>query len=382
MGLALGAQIAAILPVFLLGGLFPLLRDYLGVAVSSLGVAVATFFGASAAGSAGFARLSDAAGPWPVTRGALLVVGAACCATALGQSYTVLVAAMAVAGAANGCVHPASNVAISGYVPHRRQGFAFGLKQSSVPLATMIGGLAVPVIGLTVGWRWAFVLAGGIALAMALILPRDPGARTGLTPHGTAEAILPMRLLLMLGVMSGLGAGSANAMAAFLVASVEDLGHSVAAAGVLMAAGSLASVLVRLLLGIAADRWPLPLLGTVAAMLFGGALGYAALAVATGWTMIVLGTLFAFAMGWSWAGLSLLAVVRANPGGAGRATGIMQSGLFIGAVAGPAGFGATAGAFGYPVAWVGLFVAGCAAAVAALLCARSMRRRARGVRAV
>lgn len=45
-----------------------------------------------------------------------------------------------------------------------RRGFAFGVKQSAVPLTAMLAGLAVPVFAVTVGWRWAFGAAAALGL--------------------------------------------------------------------------------------------------------------------------------------------------------------------------------------------------------------------------
>ena len=53
----------------------------------------------------------------------------------------------------------ASNTSLSRQVPAGRQGLSFGVKQAAIPVSTLLAGAAVPVVALTVGWRWAFVLA-------------------------------------------------------------------------------------------------------------------------------------------------------------------------------------------------------------------------------
>ena len=60
-------------------------------------------------------------------------------------------------------------------MPSPYRSLAFGLKQSSVPLATFLSGLAIPFVALTLGWRWAFVLAAALAaLLMASLLIFGP----------------------------------------------------------------------------------------------------------------------------------------------------------------------------------------------------------------
>ena len=77
--------------------------------------------------------------------------------------------------------------------------------------------------------------------------------------------------------MSGCGAGSANAMAAFLVASITASGNSEALAGIMLALGSIVSIGARISLGIVADTGRLPLLKAVSVLFLGGAAAYALL---------------------------------------------------------------------------------------------------------
>ena len=61
-------------------------------------------------------------------------------------------------------------------------------------------------------------------------------------------------------------------------------------------------------------------------------------------------------------GLFNLAVVRMNPAAPAAATGITQTGVYVGALAGPVLFGVLVEAHGYPLAWV---LAACSSAGAA-----------------
>ncbi|WP_164730660.1 MFS transporter [Pelagibacterium montanilacus] len=351
LALALAAQTAVMLPVFLLGSLSPLIMADMGLDAFGLGLAVALFYAASAAGSAVLAPLADRTDAWRLTRVSLLAVGAmAALIAAVGGHWWVMIASLCVAGAANGLVQPATNVVVARQVAHDRQGLAFGIKQSSIPLATMLGGFAVPVIGVNLGWQWAFAIAALIALVVMALCPRR-GIRP-VTEAGGRAARLPRTTLLWLALMSGLGAGSANAMAAFLSPSIVASGHSPATAGIVLAVGSAASILVRLASGYGADHNRLPLLPTVAIMFLAGALAYGILASSDALPMIVLGALLAFGMGWGWSALSILAIVRANLGAAGSATGITQAGVFSGAVLGPLGFGWLVSVTAYPVGWM------------------------------
>ncbi|WP_163269490.1 MFS transporter [Chelativorans alearense] len=230
VGFALAAQIATMLPVFLLGTLFPLLRADLGMSEASLGYSFAVFFAASALGSGALASHSDRFGPWPVARAAQVVTAVLCLIVPFVPSVVLFLPIMVLAGLANGSIQPATNVALSRAVSPGRQGFAFGLKQASVPLASLLAGLAVPMIALSGGWRTAYVVAALLPSALVLGLPRHPFSPAAVQPRNPQPG-WSQGTLVLLGIMSGVGAGSANSMAAFLVTSVEAQGIPVGKAG-------------------------------------------------------------------------------------------------------------------------------------------------------
>ena len=77
----------------------------------------------------------------------------------------------------------------------------------------------------------------------------------------------------------------------------------------------------------------------------------------------------AFALGWGWPGLFNLAVVDLNREAPGAATGVTQTGIYVGAAAGPAAYGLVSAEYGYSAAW---------AASGALCVAGGARLRVRG----
>jgi len=286
-------------------------------------------------------------------------------AMAAARSLPVLLGGLALAGVANALAQIASNEALARVVPRARQGLAFGVKQAAVPAATVLAGLSLPLLGLTLGWRAAFVGAAFTAVLYAVVVSRgtpdtpvdNPGRRG--RPPGSA----PRGPLLVLALAAALGSGAAGALGAFLVVSAVGAGETPARAGLLLAAGSTLSVLVRLLVGWQADARDGRHLQVVAALLAGGSLGMALLA--TGSRVLLLpGAVLAFALGWGWPGLLNFAVVRSHPAAPAAATSITQSGVFAGGALGPLAFGALVVTFSYAVAWS---VAGFALVAAAVL---------------
>jgi MFS family permease len=364
LGSTAAATTACVFPAFLTGAMAVQLRDDLGFSASGTGLAVAAFFGAAAVSSVMLGRQSERIGPAAGLRLAAVGSGATQLAIAIAaRSFTSLVLLLAVAGVANALAQPAANLLIARALPADRQGIAFAVKQSAIPLATLLAGAAVPAIALTVGWRWAFAGAAVLAGASAATVP----ARIGALPAGvraplerrSRDARLAFMTLVALGI--GLGAASASTLGAFLVSAAVDSGLSEGGAGLVLTLGSAVGIAVRLTAGARADKRDGGHLRVVSMMLLAGAIAYCLLATGVPWVYVV-ATPLAFATGWAWPGLSNLAIVLANPTAPGAATGITQTGTYAGAVAGPLLFGVVADHASYGAAW--LVAAGIALAAA------------------
>jgi predicted MFS family arabinose efflux permease len=86
-------------------------------------------------------------------------------------------------------------------------------------------------------------------------------------------------------------------------------------------------------------------------MMVVGTVGFILLAQSRGVALFAFATLLAFAAGWGWPGLFQLTVTRQNSEAPAAATGITQTGAFVGSAIGPLGFGWLVEQFSYTVAW-------------------------------
>lgn len=349
---AVGVSVVSVLPMFLTAGLAVQIGDDLGFSASRLGSAPAAFFGAMVLTSPFAGRFVDAVGPVRAIRGVGIAVAVLLMLiAATARSFPALVGLLALAGTANALAQPATNQLVAHRIPRARQGFAYGAKYSAIPIASMLAGLAVPMLGLTVGWRWAFA-SFAVAAVLATLWPFGPAPSTTARSE-LAEALdvrLPRRLLLLLAAGVGLAAASGSSLAIFMVASAVDSGWSEGDAGLLFAAASSVGVGARLLAGLHADRRRRNYLRSVAVMLAAGAVGV--LLLATGLPLLfAAGAPLAFGAGWGWPGLFILAVVTLNRSAPAAATGLTQTGTSAGCVLGPLGFGLLAGHASYAVAW-------------------------------
>lgn len=362
---ALAVVTAAALPAFLTGALAVQIGRDLRFSVSGLGIAVGAYFVASALGSALLGRLVERIG-WR----AGMYAGAAAtffsCAgiAAFTRSWAALVVWLAVGGVGNAISQPAANLSLTRLVPAARQGAVFGVKQSAIPVATLLGGVSVPVIALTIGWRWTYAFAA-VVTVLAAVSVADRVDGSPLRPRA-APAVVPalgVRPLFVVSIAGGLGAMVGNALGAFLVTTAVTAGVTESHAGILLAVASVAGLSVRVGAGWAADRRPFRPLAAVSALLALGALGCVMIASLQP-TVLVVGALLGFAAGWGWPGLLNLAVVRDYPEAPAMATGISQTGVYVGAALGPVVFGFVADHMGLETAWVVITALATCAAIA------------------
>jgi MFS family permease len=368
---------AGVLPAFLTGALSVQIRRDLGFGEAALGAAMACFFAGAAATSAVLGRAAERLGPELSMRlSASLSAASLLVIAVVARSFQSLVVVLAVGGVANALSQPAANLFIARRVDRARLGIALAVKQASVVGATLLGGLAVPTIALTVGWRWAYVAGAALAIAGAVAVPRGRDRRAvESTAHADRSGDSAWIALAVLALGVGLGAAAAGTLGTFLVNACVEAGMSEGGAGLLVAAGSATVIVVRLVAGARADRRQGRNLPVVAAMLALGAVGYLLYATETR-SMLIAASVLTFACGWGWPGLFNLAVVRANPNAPGLASGVTQTGTYIGAVAGPLAFGALAEGRSFAAAWV--LAAACSlAAAGAMLAGRRLLVRQR-----
>jgi len=373
--LAIAVATAGVLPAFLIGGLSVQVREELRFNEGSLGLAVASFFAFAALASVVMGRVVERIGShWGMRLAAAMSAMSLLGVALFARSWTGLVLCLMLGGLANATAHPATNLSLAREVPPGRQGLSFGIKQASIPTATLLAGLAVPLVAVTVGWRWAFAGAAVLALVISLVVPKEevPGVPKA-KRTGAVDSRRWSLIVLALGI--GLGSTAATPLGAFVVESSVESGLKVEMAGFLLAAGSAFSIVVRVFFGNLADKMSSGRLRIVAGMLAIGVVGFGMLASGVDYLLVV-GVLLAFGAGWGWPGLFNFAVVKSNPGAPAAATGVTQTGASAGAALGPLIFGFVVEANSYATAWMlcGVFAL---LALTAILIGRQMLLRDR-----
>ena len=332
----------------------------LGLDVESLAIVLAVFMSASALGSLRAGSVVRHLGVQRTLAVSSALVAASLAGIALVASSPLVVAGfLALGGAGNAMIQPAANQAIHDRARLRSRGLLFGIKQAMLPVASLFAGLSVPLIALPFGWPVAFLSMSGVALIIAAALWRE---RASVGPStltidgesaGLARACKVDVRLATYALVAVLGAIGTGTIGSFLVPSLLSWDVDPGRAGSLLALGAASGITFRVVLGWMSDtfsRTPRPLLTVAFLKAFGAVMLYAFSTGETGTALLVLVPLL-FGAGHGWNGLFNLALADHYGASTARATGMVMSAQWVGAIVGPLIFGAVATRASFEHAW-------------------------------
>jgi MFS family permease len=117
-----------------------------------------------------------------------------CMATAVSRTFGQLFAFRAAEGLGETLYYPASMSLIGDYHGIETRSRAMGLHQTSVYIGTVAGGFFAGLVGQHYGWRWSFVVFGGLGIVLGGLLHRfllEP--RRGATEPAAAQKQMGVR---------------------------------------------------------------------------------------------------------------------------------------------------------------------------------------------
>ena len=331
------------------------------VSVTYAGAMVATLMGGATVARMGPIRVSQ----WGLV---LCAVGLVLCAV---PWLPVMVLGAVLIGLGYGPITPASSHLLARTTPKAQMSLVFSIKQTGVPLGSMLAGAIVPPLALLIDWQLSMLAVAALCLVCAGL---SQGLRAELDSDRQADArirwgslIEPIRLvmahraLLTMASCSFMFSMVQLSLTTYLVTFLhDDLSYGLVVAGLALSVTQLGGMGGRVVWGYLADRWlgARRMLLVLASMMALGALASAFLTTDTphGVVIAILVCFGASAIGWN--GVYLAEVARrAPPGMASMATGGTLAFTFLGVVLGPPMFGALSGLFGtYRAGFLGLMV--------------------------
>ena len=179
---------------------FPLLRKEMNLSIVQLGLLGSAFAWIYGLGAPLAGAVVDRIRRKTAIMGGLYVWSAICMATALSRTFRQLLLFRAAEGCGETIYYPATVSLISDYHGKETRSRALGFLVTSVYVGTIGGGFFAGLIGQHYGWRWSFIVFGGLGILLGLILNRfllEPkrGAaerhEAGLDAVPAAETTLP-----------------------------------------------------------------------------------------------------------------------------------------------------------------------------------------------
>lgn len=374
-----------VLPVLMLGALSNPIGEEIGFGEARFGLAVGLFYLHSAVISLLIGGLVERAGP---TRSLRFSAGAGAAGmlfiVVYGSTWLLVTIGLLITSFGMAVGTPAANLALARRVRAGRRGFAFGLKQASAPVGSLLAGLSVPLIAVALGWRAALVVGVVLSLAVMALIPDVDGPdarrvdyapggrwwrRTRRTtavgasqgaPDGATDGAptQPARLvrswrrtIVMLAFGFGMSSLGSSAVGVFVVPTAVAAGIDIATAGIILATASATGIVARIVAGWQADRRGGGHLRWIALTIVVGAGGYALLGWGVNPLAVTAGAVLGFAAGWGWNGVFALAITEENPAAPAVATGRTHVGGYVGSAVGPLIFGWLAEFRGYGIAW-------------------------------
>lgn len=338
------------------------------VSVTYAGAMVATLMGGATVARMGAIRVSQ----WGLL---LCALGLLLCAV---PWLPAMVLGAVLIGLGYGPITPASSHLLARTTSRHQMSLVFSIKQTGVPLGSMLAGAVVPPLVLLIDWQLSMVMVAGLCLLCAGV---SQALRADLDNDRQVDVrirwgslIEPIRLVLAHPALFTMASCSflfsmvQLSLTTYLVTFLhDDLTYGLVAAGLALSVTQLGGMGGRVVWGYVADRWlgARPMLMLLASMMAMGALSSAFLTPDTphGWVIAILVAFGASAIGWN--GVYLAEVARRAPSGtASMATGGTLAFTFLGVVVGPPMFGALSGLFGtYRAGFIGLMALACVSGV-------------------
>jgi MFS family permease len=326
---------------YALGVLGPAIIAEFDLTRLQLGLATTIFFLVGGSLSLAAGNAVDRIGAKRVMLASFVLLGVALFGMATAPTYALLMMCAAVAGLGLAVGNPVTNKLVAINLPPGRRGITMGTKQAGVQLGAFLAGAALAPFAANVGWRVALGVSAIVPLLLAVaatfVIARDVRHTVSRPQRGP----LPSGVRWLAAYAFLMGSGVATLSAYLPLYLVERTAATAAEAGAAVAVLGLVGVISRIGWGWASERLvsfstPLVVLGVGA--VFGTALVIAVESFGfwLAWpAAIVLG---ATAVTWNSVGmLAVLSVSGAEA--AGRASGAVLVGFYIGFVASPVVFG-------------------------------------------
>ncbi len=354
-----------------LGILATFIIDDLSISRAELGIVLGLVNVASAVLSPIAGRVTDRIGGKKSLVALFVTAGVTFLILGTAVAYAMLLVGALAGAISQATANPATNKLIAEDVPAGKRGVITGVKQSGVQAGIFLGGLTVPTLAITLGWRGAYLIVAVVPLVFAAIaawvIPAAPKANAERRIRSRGPLPIAIWWLAGFGFLMGFSGAVTFLVPLF---SEEELGLSPVVGGIAAAVIAFVAVPGRILWSRYAERSGAfrGSLATMAVLSIAAAGLFYLSGPAAAWLLWPAAVLIAVGSS-SWNSVGMVAVmVEAGVAATGRASGIVLFGFLTGLGIGPPIFGAIIDGTGsYDLMWLlsALAAAGSAVVIAA-----------------
>jgi sugar phosphate permease len=164
LGITTFTQAAAAAVTSAIGPIAPLLQTEFSISRAEVGLVQTSLYLSATWVALVGGRVADRIGERRVLIASGLITGAAALLATLIGSFGAFLVTGFLLGLGTGVQNPAGSAAVMRWFPHRRRGFAMGIRQTGVPVGGVLAATVWVWAATTWGWRAAYELAGFMAL--------------------------------------------------------------------------------------------------------------------------------------------------------------------------------------------------------------------------
>ena len=175
---------------------FPLLQKEMNLSLVQLGALGSAFAWLYGLGAPLAGVVVDRVRRKSAIMGGLYVWSTICMATAFSRTFPHLLFFRAAEGCGETIYYPATVSLISDYHGKATRSRALGFLQTSVYVGTIGGGFFAGLLGQHYGWRWSFVVFGGLGILLGFVLNRflrEPQRGAAETEIPVASTLTPLQ---------------------------------------------------------------------------------------------------------------------------------------------------------------------------------------------
>lgn len=343
--------------------LSPFLADEFDLSAGQLGLLGTILYATAATLSPAVGMLVDTLGGKRMAALLFSVSAMSILAFSVSPSYPWLMVAVVASGFGLSGGNPVTNHLLSGHIAPGQRGLLIGVKQSGVKVGQFLAGSLLPMGALAIGWRSTLRVAALVffcgVIVVYMFVPRVAQRERGTGQSPIVRGPLGPTVWRLAVFASLMGMGSSAVNFHLPLYAFNNLGLGVRTAGLTVGVVGFIGIIARIAWGPLAERFsspavPLVILSTGSIVAQAAVWGSGTIGIALLWVGAVgLGLTAAV-----WNTVANYAIISAEDGQPGRATGVMMTGFVIGLSIGPGLFGLGVEATGsYTIGWLGVTVA-------------------------